>query len=92
MKLVSYYLLYFIIGFIIFNVVYSLVKVTFINYLGANEAYLSVFLLGFKDNFIIYFILYLLFISIDNILKRIIIFKLNQKLEDIARKEGKNEK
>ena len=91
LKILLNYFIFFIIGNIIFNTVYSIVKVLMINQIGGNEKYISNLLSSFKETILIYLIIYLLFIIIDIIKKKTTINRLNEKLKDMKKRGEKNE-
>ena len=86
LKLICNYLIFFIIGNIIFNTIYSIAKVLLINYIGGHERYINNWILSFKETFLLYLILYLIFVIISFIKKKATINTLNDKLKNIKEK------
>lgn len=82
-KLLFHYLIFFIIGNIIFNTIYSIVKVAVINSIGGYENYIDNWFLSFKETFLVYAIIYLIFIVVSIIQKKTTINILNDKLKSI---------
>ena len=78
-----HYLIFFIIGNIIFNTIYSIVKVAVINSIGGYENYIDNWFLSFKETFLVYAIIYLIFIVVSIIQKKTTINILNDKLKSI---------
>lgn len=92
LKILLNYFIFFIIGNVIFNTIYSIVKVFMINAIGGSERYSSNLILSFRETIIIYLIIYLFLIIIDIIKKRTTINRLNEKLKDMKKRGEKNEK
>jgi len=53
-KLLFRYIMFFVIGNVIFNTIYSIIKVFTLNQIGGNEKYISNWLFSFKETLIIY--------------------------------------
>lgn len=92
LKMFWNYFIFFIIGNVVFNTIYSAVKVIVINEIGGNEKYIDNWLLSFKETIFIYAIIYLIFIMADLIMKKTTINRLNEKLEGIKKGGEKDEK
>lgn len=85
------YVLYFVIGNIIFNLIFSATKTIVINEIGAHERFSDNLSSSFGDTVIIYSVVFLI-ILISNYIYNIYITKsLNEKLEDIRKRSDKNE-
>lgn len=86
------YVLYFILGNIIFNLIFSATKTIVINELGANEKFTELFIFSFKETAVIYSVVFLLILILSYIYNIYITKNLNEKLKNIRKGSDKNEK
>ena len=75
------YLLYFVVGNTLFNLIFSIIKTFTINIIGGNESFVNTFVSSFSETFLIYVPLFLLIITVNTLYKTIIINQLNKKLK-----------
>lgn len=85
------YLLYFIVGNVLFNLIFSIIKTFIINIIGGKESYINTFILSFKETFLIYVPMFLLIVTVNIIYKTIVINKLNCKLKRVKERGEENE-
>lgn len=74
---------YFILGYILFNIIVSLTKVIILTLNGLTQNIFNVLINEFKSNWLIYIILYFLLIVGIYIYDKTVVKKLNNKLEKI---------
>lgn len=86
------YILYFIIGNVIFNLTFSVTKTIVINELGANEKFTELFIFSFKETNVIYSVVFLLILILNYIYNIYITKNLNEKLKNIRKGSEKYEK
>lgn len=95
MKILKRYYIYFwelIIGNIIFNFVYTLIKTITLKNLGAiNENFTTNIITSFKETFIVYLIIYIILAVIQILYDKSIINKLNDKLNKQRKGGNSNE-
>ena len=80
------YILYYVLGNVCFNAIFSITKTILINMLGAQEILLENFLSSFRETFIFYTFLFILILLANIIYKKYMINQLNQRLNKV--KEG----
>jgi len=85
------YLLYFIVGNLLFNLVFSIIKTLTVNIIGGNESYINTFISSFNETILIYIPLFLLIVTVNILYKTIIINQLNSKLKKVKERGEKNE-
>lgn len=85
------YLLYFIVGNILFNLAFSIIKAFTINIIGGNELYINTFISSFHETILIYALIFLLIVIVNILYKTIIINQLNSKLKKVKERGEKNE-
>ena len=85
------YLLYFVVGNTLFNLIFSIIKTFTINIIGGNESFVNTFVSSFSETFLIYVPLFLLIITVNTLYKTIIINQLNNKLKKIKKRGEINE-
>jgi len=84
-------ILYFIIGYMVFNIVFSITQVLILNILGANGNVLEILIENFYINVIIYTIIYIVIILLNFTYNKIIAKKLNEKLQKLKERSENNE-
>ena len=85
------YLLYFIVGNLLFNLIFSIIKTLTVNIIGGNESYINTFISSFNETILIYIPLFLLIVTVNILYKTIIINQLNSKLKKVKERGEKNE-
>lgn len=76
------YIVELIIGNIIFNTIYSLIKTLTFKKIGAtNETFIKNFLSSFKETFIVFIVMFIISVIVQIIYDRLIVKKLNDKLK-----------
>jgi len=83
--------LYFIIGYIVFNIVFGITQVVILNILGSNGNILEIFIENLYINIIIYTIIYIVIILLNFTYKKTITKKLNEKLQKLKERSENNE-
>lgn len=87
MKALKKYYIYaieFIIGNIIFNMIYAIIKTLTFHGIGAiNETFMNNMILSFAETFIIYSIFYIISVIFQILCDKFIVNKLNNKLNKI---------
>ena len=75
------YILELIIGNIIFNIVYSIIKtITFKNIGGTTEVFIENMITSFSETLIVYLIIYSILVAVQILYDRAMVNKLNKKL------------
>lgn len=85
-KMILNYVFWFIIGNVIFNILFSIVKTIGINSLGGNSVFIENLLASLQETWIVYTIIFIVLAVSNEIYKKNTIQKLNQRLKKI--KEG----
>lgn len=85
-------IVYFIIGYIVFNFIFSLTQTILLTNLGFPRSIINVFKENYKIIFIMYVIVYVLIVSLNLIYNIKIANTLNKKLKKIKERGGSNEK
>lgn len=86
------YILEFICGNIIFNFMYTLIKIITLNSIGAtNEDFIENIINSFTETFIIYIIIYISIVIIQVLYDKYIVDSLNNKLNKTKKGGDRNE-
>lgn len=91
MKLLLKYILYYVIGNIIFNLVSSFSQIIFLSYFGLNilsgfwNTYWNIYFETSKNFIIVYTIIFGILVIVDVLYKKYITQKLNENLQKIKR-------
>lgn len=88
-KMILNYLVFYVIGNVIFNIIFSIVKTIGINTIGGQESFTQNLLASLKETWIVYTLVFITIVAINEIYKKSTIHKLNQRLNQI--KEGSEE-
>ena len=91
-KSIIFYTSYYIVGYIIFNLLFSLTQMTIVYNLGMKESFMKIILNSFKSNLIVYTSLFIIVLLINLAYNIILTKKLNERLKNIKKEGGKNEK
>lgn len=95
MKIVKgmiFYTSYYIVGYIIFNILFSLTQMIIVYNLGMKENFMKIILNSFKSNLIVYTSLFIIVLLINLAYNIILTKKLNERLKNIKKEGGENEK
>ena len=95
MKIVKgmiFYTSYYIVGYIIFNILFSLTQIIIVYNLGMKESFMKIILNSFKSNLIVYTFLFIIVLLINLAYNIILTKKLNERLKNIKKEGGENEK
>lgn len=86
------YIGYFVIGKIIFDLIFSATQTIILNVLGVQESFLKIYISEFYNNLLIYSILFFIILFLNLIYNIVITKILNKKLNQIKERSKKNEK
>lgn len=85
------YIGYFVIGKIIFDLIFSSTQIIILNVLGVQKSFLEIYISEFYNNLLIYSILFIIILFLNLIYNIVITKILNKKLNQI-KESKKNEK
>ncbi len=88
-KVALNYILFYIVGNVIFNIVFSTIKTVWVNAIGGRDLWLENLFISFQETILFYTLVYVIMVMMNESYKKITVYKLNQKLNKI--KEGSEE-
>lgn len=91
-KLFLPFLGYYVLGNVGFNFIFSITKTLCLNWLGGKENFVQNLYWSFAETVIFYTALFLLIAFVYMLYKKNMVNKLNQRLNQIKERSGKNEK
>ena len=92
MKKVLIYISYFVLGNMIFNLIFSASKTAYINHLGGHEGFFESWRASFGETILFYAVIFAIIVIADIVYKKYLINQLNEKLDKIQGRSGEDEK
>ena len=91
-KCIIFHISYYIFGYLLFNIIFSLTQLTVVSQLGMEENVTKVIFYSLKNNITIYTFLFLAILLINLIYNIILTKRLNERLKNFKEEGEKNEK